>query len=62
MLIKCFKGHYIDNERQVNDFIKQIYEDGGKVIDIKVSIQDDISFATVIYEENNGFKLFKKWS
>ena len=52
MLIKCFKGHYIDNERQVNDFIKQIYEDGGKVIDIKVSIQDDISFATVIYEEN----------
>lgn len=52
MLIKCFKGHYIDNERQVNDFIKQIHSEGGEVIDIQVSIQNDNSFATVIYKEN----------
>lgn len=54
MKIKCFQNYYWKNETDVNDFIKEIYSNGGEVKDIKISAQNKISFVTIIYTGGNN--------
>ena len=50
--IEQISGFYWETESKTNNAIKEIYSNGGEVIDIIVQHINKMCFVTIVYKEN----------